>query len=99
MRNPRRLGQRELRLIELFANCRAEMTPGEFYSKWGVTYAQIAQLCRCDIATVSRWFGRGRNFHPPRHYHKWYLTLADVFLESYEDIPETLLNRLCLSRE
>ena len=98
MRNPRPLGQRELRLIELFTNCRMEMTPWEFYSKWGVTYAQMAQLCRCDIVTVNRWFRQGHNFRPPRHYHKGYRALANIFLESYEDIPETLLNRLCLSR-
>jgi len=98
MRNPRPLSQRELRLIELFTNCRVEMTPWEFYSKWGVTYAQMTQLCRCDIVTVSRWFRQGRNFHPPRHYHRGYLALADIFLESYEDIPETLLSQLCLSR-
>jgi hypothetical protein len=98
MSNPRPLGERELRLIELFANCRLEMTPRQFYSKWAVTYAQIAQLCRCDTVTVSRWFQRGRNYQPPKHYHKWYLALADIFLESYEDIPETLINRLCPGR-
>jgi hypothetical protein len=98
MSNPRPLGERELRLIELFCNCRLEMTPRQFYEKWGVTYAQIAQLCRCDITTVNRWFQRGHHYQPPRHYHKWYLALADVFLECYEDIPETLLNRLCLGR-
>jgi hypothetical protein len=98
MRNPRLIGERELRLIALFANCRLEMTPRQFYEKWGVTYAQMALLCRCDINTVNRWFGRGRNYYPPRHYHKWYLALADIFLECYEDIPESLLVHLCLSR-
>jgi hypothetical protein len=95
MSNPRPLGKRELRLIELFANCRLEMTPRQFYSKWGVTYAQMAQLCRCDAVTVSRWFRRGGNYQAPKHYHKCYLALADIVLESYEDIPEKLLNRLC----
>ncbi|MBW4547431.1 MAG: helix-turn-helix domain-containing protein [Symplocastrum torsivum CPER-KK1] len=98
MRNPHPLGERELRLIELFANHQPEMTPRQFYSKWAVTYAQMAQLCRCDIVTVNRWFRRGRNYQPPRHYHKCYLALADIFLESYEDIPDTLLLRLCPGR-
>jgi hypothetical protein len=98
MSNPRALGKRELRLIELFANCRLEMTPRQFYSKWGVTYDQMAQLCRCDAVTVSRWFRRGGNYQAPKHYHKCYLALADIVLESYEDIPEKLLNRLCPRR-
>lgn len=95
MTHPRPLGERELRLIELFANCRLEMTPRQFSSKWGVTYTTMAQLCHCDITTVTRWFGRGRHYQAPKHYHKWYLALADLFLEFYEDIPQTFLNRLC----
>jgi hypothetical protein len=98
MRSPRPIGERELRLIELFANCRPEMTPQQFYAKWAVTYATMAQLCRCDINTVNRWFRRGHNYRPPRDYHKWYLALADILLESYEDIPETLILRLCSGR-
>jgi hypothetical protein len=98
MNNSHPIGERELRLIELFANCRVEMTPRQFYSKWAVTYAQMAKLCRCDAVTVSRWFGRGRNYQPPNHYHQWYLALADIFLESYEEIPEEFLNRLCPDR-
>jgi hypothetical protein len=98
MRNPRPIGERELRLIVRFANCRLEMTPRQFYEKWDVTYEQMSQLCRCDITTVNQWFRRGRHYQPPRHYHKWYLALADILLECYEDIPETLLHRLCLGR-
>ena len=98
MTKPRPIGPRELRLIEQFANCQVEMTPKEFYGKWAVTYAQMAQLCHCDIATVSRWFTRGRNERASRPYHRWYLGLADIMLESYEDIPTTLLNRLCLGQ-
>jgi hypothetical protein len=98
MRNPRPIGERELRLIELFANCRLEMTPRQFYEKWGVTYATMAHICRCDISTVNRWFRRGRNYQPPKHYHKSYLALADIVLECYEDIPESLLVRLCPNR-
>jgi hypothetical protein len=98
MNKPRPIGERELKLIELFSNCCLEMSPMQFYSKWGVTHATMAQLCRCDAVTVSRWFQRGRNFQAPKHYHKWYLALADLVLESYEDIPEKLLNRLCPRR-
>ncbi|HEY9834260.1 MAG TPA: hypothetical protein V6D26_27155 [Stenomitos sp.] len=54
MRSPRPIGERELRLIELFANCRPEMTPQQFYAKWAVTYATMAQLCRwCDSFLVN----------------------------------------------
>jgi hypothetical protein len=54
MRNPRPIGDRELRLIELFCNCQLEMTPRQFYEKWDVTYEQIAQLCRwCDSFLVN----------------------------------------------
>jgi hypothetical protein len=53
MRNPRPLGQRELRLIELFTNCRVEMTPWDFYSKWGVTYALEFRLRHSDSAALS----------------------------------------------
>ncbi|MBD2124913.1 helix-turn-helix domain-containing protein [Microcoleus sp. ZQ-A2] len=99
MSNPRPLGERELRLIEQFTNCQLKMTPRQFYSKWDVTYATMAQLCRCDVMTVSRWFRQGCNYRPPKPYHKWYLALADLVLESYEDIPEKLLNRLCPRRK
>lgn len=99
MSKPRPLGERELRLIEQFTNCQLKMTPRQFYSKWDVSYEIIAQLCKCDAVTVSRWFRRGRNYRPPQPYHKWYLALADLVLESYEDIPEKLLNRLCPRRK
>jgi hypothetical protein len=99
MKNPRPLGERELRLIEQFSNCRLGMSPRQFHSKWDVSYAIMAQLCKCDAVTVSRWFRQGRNYQAPKPYHKWYLALADIVLESYEDIPEKLLNHLCARRE
>ncbi|OKH53938.1 hypothetical protein NIES2101_09350 [Calothrix sp. HK-06] len=97
MNTPRRLRQNELGLIQRFANCQLGMTPREFEAKWDVTRAQMAALCNCSVANVKRWFEQGENFSPPTKYHMRYLALADIFLESFDEIPEQLQQRICPS--
>jgi hypothetical protein len=45
MPKPRPLQTRELRLISMYSNWEFGMTPQEFYSKWAVSYEQIAMIC------------------------------------------------------
>jgi hypothetical protein len=74
MTYPRPLGQQELELIRLYANCQLGMSPRAFEAKWNVTrsalrssasLSQMAAICQCSLGTVQRWFERGNNFSPP----------------------------------
>lgn len=95
MTNPRRLGQRELDLINRFVNCNLEMSPRAFEAKWDVKRSHSCALCHCSITTVQRWFERGSNYCYPTRHHKRSLALADIFMECFEEFPESLRNRFC----
>ncbi len=95
MTNPRRIGERELSLIELYANCQLELSPQSFYDKWNVTYQQIGRICSRSPATVQRWFSQGRNHRAPTPCDMRHLALMDFLLEHFEEIPTELFNLLC----
>ena len=89
------IGERELALINLYAYWELELEPRSFYSKWNVTYEQIALICSRSPSTVRRWFQLGNNYHPPHAFDKRHLALMDFLLEHFEEMPPTLLHRLC----
>jgi hypothetical protein len=64
MTNPHPLGERELALIDLYANYFPELSPQDFYAKWAVSYEQIGYICWRDPTTVRRWFAKGRSYSP-----------------------------------
>jgi hypothetical protein len=92
---PRPLTQREQNLIALYSNCRFGMTPMAFYSKWSVTYEQLASICSRSISTVQRWFARGRHYQRPTLADLRHLATMDFLLEHFEEIPSQLFNLLC----
>lgn len=94
--NPRLLNEKERQLLILFSQCQLSMTPMEFWSKWDVSQEEIARICRCDVSLVSRWFSPRSNTTQPMTYHLWYLALADLFLEFYDQLPNDLQQQLCL---
>lgn len=89
----RDLGQRELKLLKLYARCQLSMSPQDFYAKWNVTHAQMAQICGCSQATVNRWFSR-RTYHAPAPLYCRRLAEMDLLWEVYEQIPATIRRRL-----
>lgn len=93
--HPRPLSRRELNLIQLYSYCQLGMTPMRFYSKWEVTYEQIALICDRSTSTVRRWFLRGSNYHPPHSTDLRHLALMDFLLEHFEKIPSEFRNLLC----
>jgi hypothetical protein len=93
--NPRPLGERELALIDLYANCKLELSPQRFYSKWGVSYEQIGYICSRSPTTVRRWFARGCSYRAPSSCDLHHLALMDFLLNHYEEIPTFLLGLLC----
>lgn len=95
--NPRSLTQREKYLIHLYCNCKFEMTPQEFYRKWEVNQEEIAEICSRSVSTVRYWFARGRFYRRPLAQDLRHLALMDFLLESFEDIPSKVLDKLCLS--
>ncbi|MFZ1027472.1 MAG: helix-turn-helix domain-containing protein [Limnoraphis robusta] len=97
--NPRPLTERERQLLNQFVNCQLQITPMEFYSKWDVNYQEIAEICKCDISLVSRWFSPQYWRSPPLPHHLWYLALADRFLELYARLPPELQQQICRDRE
>ena len=95
MTHPRPLGERELALINLYAHCQLGLSPRRFYTKWGVTYEIIADICSRSPATVRRWFGSDRNYRAPSSCDLRHLALMDFLLEHREEIPTELFNLLC----
>ena len=95
---PQELGQREIKLLRLYCGCKFGMTPQEFYSKWCVTHAQIAQICSCSEPTVNRWFSQGSTRRSAEASHRRKLAEMDLIWEDYERIPSHLRQRLCPTR-
>lgn len=93
--HPRPLNERERNLIFRFSYCQVGMTPQQFYTKWEVTYQEIAVICSCSITTVQRWFQRGRNSRHPHPRDLRQLALMDFILEHCEEIPKAFLDLLC----
>ncbi|MEJ6479951.1 helix-turn-helix domain-containing protein [Nostoc punctiforme UO1] len=99
MTNPRPLQEREQNLIDLYSHCQLGMTPNKFYAKWDVNHEAIARICSRSLSTVRRWFSKGRNYRRPMPSDLRHLALMDLLLEGFEEIPEGLLNKLCLSNQ
>lgn len=95
MKQPRTLQERELNLIELYSQCQLGMSPIAFYSKWGVTYEQMAAICSRSDSTVRRWFKRGRDRKYPTAADLRHLAIMDFLLEHFEKIPPELWRLLC----
>ena len=95
MRNNRPITQRELELIKLYSYCQLGMTPQNFLSKWGLNYAQVAQICDRSVPTVGSWFAQGRSYRRPTKVDLRHLALMDFLLEHYDDIPAQLKDLLC----
>ncbi len=88
------IGEREHALINLYAYWQFELEPWSFYSKWDVTYEQIAVICSRSHSTVRRWFLRGSNSLSPSACDKRHLALMDFLLENFEEIPPEWFDRL-----
>lgn len=95
MKQPRTLQERELALIQLYSQCQLGMTPKQFYSKWGVTYEQMAIICFRSDSTVRGWFKRGRLRRHPTQADLRNLAIMDFLLEHFEEIPQSLWHILC----
>jgi hypothetical protein len=91
----RELGQRERVLLRLYSRCQLGMSPRDFYAKWNVTHAQMAQICCCSQPTVDRWFSRGSTHRSPDPLHCRRLAEMDLLWELYEQIPATLREQFC----
>lgn len=68
-----------------------------FSAKWDLPRSQIAQICRVDTRTCNTWFSGGRSRQTPQPHHEWYLTLADLVLEQFENLPASVQTQLCPS--
>jgi hypothetical protein len=95
MTNPQTLGEQELHLISLYSHCQLGMSPRRFYSKWSVSYEQLASICSRSTSTVRGWFRRGRNYRHPTPTDLRHLALMDFLLEHYQEIPKELKDVLC----
>ena len=93
MTQGRDLGHREQVLLKLYSNCHLSIDVFDFYRKWNVTQQQIAEICGCSLATVERWFGRQRQSPEPVYTRR--LAEMDLIWELWDEIPESLKQRLC----
>jgi hypothetical protein len=93
--SPRDFGRRESRLLKLYTNCQLQMSPQAFYAKYNVSHATLAKIAGCSVATVDRWFSRGKHRRSAMPIHQRRLAEMDLWLETFEQIPEPLRQRLC----
>ncbi len=96
--NPQDLGQRELKLLQLYTDCQFGMTPQAFYARWNVTHAQIAQICGVSEASVDRWFSQGRHRRSAEARHRRRLAEMNFLWEQYDRIPLRLWLQACPRR-
>ena len=99
MNKPFELRYREKKLLSIYTQCQLSITPQGFYSKWGVTYEQIAEICDRSVSTVRRWFQTGKNYRSPNSNDLRHLAIVDFLWEHFEEIPEQLWERLCRNVE
>jgi hypothetical protein len=92
---PRPLNPQQLLRLRAFIYIEPQINHQEFSAKWYVSRELIAQICRVDIRTCNSWFSQGRTHQEPQPYHKLYLSLADLILESFDELPEFLQTLLC----
>jgi hypothetical protein len=93
--HPRILTERERNLITLYSHCQLGMTPQQFYTKWKVTYQELALICSRSHFTVQCWFTQGRNSRRPTANDLRHLAVMDFLLEHFEEIPQALFDLLC----
>ncbi|HEY9625918.1 MAG TPA: helix-turn-helix domain-containing protein [Coleofasciculaceae cyanobacterium] len=91
----RDFGRRELTLLRLYIDCQLAMSPQDFYAKYNVSHSTIAKIAGCSVPTVDRWFSTGRSRRAPSPIHLRRLAEMDILLESFEQIPAPLRQRLC----
>jgi hypothetical protein len=91
----RNLSARERTLLNLYTNCRLSLSPSEFYTKWNVTHALMAQICNCSESTVDRWFQHGKSHQPPSPIYLRRLAEIDFLWEHYEQFPSELRQKIC----
>ena len=96
MYNPRKITAREEHLLSLYKNWDFSMTPKQFYSKWAVSYEEIAFICSRSDSTVRGWFRTGKNQRYPTQNDLLHLALMDFVLEHFEEIPEQVYQWLRL---
>ncbi|RUT03861.1 hypothetical protein DSM106972_047750 [Dulcicalothrix desertica PCC 7102] len=94
MSKPRRITTRELNIMQLYIAWEYGMAPQQFYSKWDVSYEQIALICCRSDSTVRGWFRSGNNKRYPTFNDRRHLALLDFLLEHFEEIPQALLELL-----
>lgn len=92
---PQALGARELALLKLYCGCQFGMSPQEFYARWGVTHAQMAQICGVSEASVDRWFSQGKHHRAAEVRHRRKLAEMNFIWEHYERVPLQLVAQVC----
>jgi hypothetical protein len=75
------------------------MTPQRFYSKWNVSQEAIAAICSRSTSTVRCWFRKGRSYRRPTPTDLRHLALMDFLLDHFEQMPQELVNALCLPKQ
>lgn len=94
----RKITEREKSLILFYKNWQFGMTPKEFYTKWGVSYEDIALICERSESTVRNWFNKSSDRRYPTHNDLLHLALMDFLLEHFEEIPEQVAQWLNLEK-
>lgn len=92
--SPRPLTQRQLGLLQRFAQSSLQMTPHEFLLKWDVNQRQLALITGRSLSAVKKWFQQGGNFRSAGKYSCLRLGLADWLLQTSPQISESDLSRL-----
>jgi hypothetical protein len=88
------LGDRERRLLRVYAAWDWGVDPVVFYHRWDIPQDGLCAICGRSPSTVRGWFKRGRLYRRPTRNDRLRLALADLLLERYEAFPGWLLARV-----
>lgn len=92
---PRPLTSQQLKRLRAYIYAEPILDHQAFIAKWDLNRQLIAQVCCIDVRTVNTWFSQGRTHQQPQTYHLWYLEMANIIFEQYEELPEGLKTLLC----
>lgn len=93
--SPQPLNAIQIQRLSAFLINSPPTTLSIFWSKWDLPREELARICYIDTRTLNRYLARGNNREQNNPTLNWYITLVDIILEHFDDLPTNLQVILC----
>ena len=93
--SPQPLNDIQLQRLSAFLVTNPPTTLSIFWSKWSLPREELARICCVDTRTLNRYLARENNREENSPTLNWYITLVDIILEHFDDLPTNLQAILC----